>query len=150
MNLGDKMNFKKWFNEMVAMTVPNKAQFSLPCDAVTIKLPPEMQGKFPCQDAPVGQIDFRFEDYPNPPKLGMFSKFMAKLPKSTEYLIYHGPGDVEILPESQAIRLGYATIPEDWYIRAEFIGTNDKLIKPAMADFKGERGGNSTKIQGVF
>jgi hypothetical protein len=82
------MNFKKWFNEMVAMSLPNKAQFSFPCDAVKIKLPAEMQGKFPCQDLPVTMIDFRFEDYPNPPKLSMFSKFMARLPKSTEFISY--------------------------------------------------------------
>jgi hypothetical protein len=47
------------------------------------------------------------------------------------------------------MKLGYPSVPDDWYIRAEFIGPNDKLIKPAMADFTGQRGGNATKIQGV-
>jgi len=142
------MNFKKWFNEMVAMSVPLKAQFSVPCDAIKIKLPPEVQEKFPCQDSPVSIVDFRFEDYPSPPRLSQFSKFMAKLPKSSEYFIYHGPGEVEILPESQAMRLNYSVIPEDWYVHAEFLGPEEQVIKPAMADFTGQRGTNS-KIKGV-
>jgi hypothetical protein len=145
MNLGDKMNFKKWFNEMASFSLPNNAQFSIPCSAVKIKLPREVQEKFPCQDLPVTMIDFRFEGPPAylPPFNGFNngSKFIAKLPESSEFLVYHGSffREPEILVASQAQKLGYPQVPDDWFVRAELFGPNDQVIKPALGDFTGER-----------
>lgn len=140
------MNFKKWFNEMASFSLPSNAQFSIPCDSVKIKLPKEMQDKFPCQDVPVAMIDFRFEGPPAyPPPFNGFnngSKFIARLPNSTEFLVYHGSFSErpQILPASQAQRLGYPQVPDNWFINAELFGPNDEVIKPALGDFTGERG----------
>ena len=139
------MNFKKWFNEMASFSLPPRAQFAIPCDAVKIKLPREMQNKFPCQELPVAMIDFRFEGPPAyPPPFNKFnngSQFIAKLPESSEYLVYHGqlPKEPEILPERQALNLNYPKVPDDWFVRAEFFGPTHKIIKPALGDFTGER-----------
>lgn len=139
------MNFKNWLNEMASFSLPPKSQFSIPCSAIKIKLPRELQAKFPCKDLPVAMIDFRFEGPPAyPPPYNKFnngSQFIARLPKSSEYLVYHGltPKEPEILPEKMAEALGYPRVPDDWFVRAEFLGPTNKVIKPALGDFTGER-----------
>jgi len=141
------MNFKKWLaiNEMASFSLPPNAQFSIPCNSVKLKLPPELREKFPCQEMPVTMIDFRFEGPPSyePPFNGFNngSKFIAKLPNSSEYLIYHGGffKEPQILPEKQASALNYPQIPDYWFVRAELFGPGDVVIKPALGDFTGER-----------
>lgn len=136
------MKFKEWFTlqEMASFTLPTAAQFSIPCNMVQVP-----GFKFDCIERPVHMIDFRFEGPPpyDPPfnKLGNGSPFIAKLPKSSEYLIYHGwtSKRPEILPEKQAKALGYQTVPDYWFIRAELLDAEGNLIKPALGDITGER-----------
>jgi len=139
------MNFKKWFNEMASFSLPDKSRFTIPCGIVKINLPRKMKKSFPCQDLPITMIDFRFEGppaYPSPyNKFNQGSKFIARLPKSSEFIVYHGVSNQvpEILPASQAKKLNYPQVPDDWFVRAELLGPNYEVIKPALGDFTGER-----------
>lgn len=139
------MKFKEWLktNEMASFTLSPNAQFSVPCGMVKLKLPPELQDKFTCKDLPVTMIDFRFEGPPpyDPPfnRFNNGSKFIAKLPNSSEYLVYHVSKEAEILPARQAKAFGYPEVPDYWFVRAELIGPDDQVIKPALGAITGER-----------
>lgn len=145
--IGANMKFKQWLkiNEMASFSLPSNAQFSIPCRMIKLQLPLELQNKLNCKDAPITMIDFRFEGPPayDPPFNGFHndSKFIAKLPNSSEYLVHHASllKSPEILPEKQAKELNYPKIPDYWFVRAELFGPDDQVIKPALGEITGER-----------
>ena len=131
------MNFQKWLNvqEMASFSVSAAEKAAIPCGRVR---------GLPCKDAIIGAIDMRFEGPPayDPPfnKFNNGSKFIAKLPSSSNYLVYHGGMQpVEVIDAKEATNLNYPEVPEYWYERAEVMDTNYNVIKPALGDFTGER-----------
>lgn len=52
------------------------------------------------------------------------SKFVAKIPGSSNYIAYDGEGYSDILSQQEVVRLyeiGYRRIPDNWYKKARFI-----------------------------
>jgi hypothetical protein len=148
------MSFKSWLklNEMPHFNMHGK--MSVPCGAVKAGAGGL---KMPCIDKPVGAIDMRFEDQ-NPPfnKIGPLTKFVAQIPGSTEYLIFHAAFGMEpevmqgnkalqmgFLPEEQTpgatSEKGYILVPKDWFMYAQIFDTEYNLIKPPLSVVIGKR-----------
>lgn len=74
-------------------------------------------------------VDMQFELEPktldlNGNVMNQGSKFFAKIPDSSEYLVYNGEGYSDIVNVQDAMRLqelGYQRIPDNWYRKARFI-----------------------------
>lgn len=135
------MKFKQWLQvtEMASFSVPPQQKLSIPCGMIKV---PGIN--LPCQERPIGALDMRFEGPPpyDPPfnSFNNGSKFIAKIPASRDYLVYHGPfPPAEVMREEKALQLGYPKVPDYWYIRAEIFDTDYNLIKPALGDVTGER-----------
>jgi len=136
------MNFKNWLYIAEMAHVGMKQQIRIPCAKFT--------GQFPCIEEPIAMLDMRFEDpdaYPAPyKKLGNFSKFCALIPGTHNYLVYHGGGWADVVPTQEAIEKGflsptemisekgYVSVPNSWYLHAQLVGIDGKIVKPALGD----------------
>ena len=147
MSLSGYKNWRK-FQEMASMIL-HSGGFIVPCKLMV------MHG-LPCKEKEIKAIDMRFEDpgaYPAPfNQLNQGSKFIALLPGTKNYLVYHGPGNTEIVSGQDAQKKGYlpargqyeseqgyTLVPDDWVVHAELFDTDYEVIKPALADFSGAR-----------
>jgi hypothetical protein len=162
------MNFKRWLcvNEMASFSIPEKDRFVIPCGMVNmsvVKMPCEEKPVGALDMRFEGPPPY---DHPYN-KLNNGSKFAALIPRSTEYLVYNGTPMIPplVLPEPKAVEMGflpvketpaggkptidrtpgamspkgYVLVPDYWYVRAELLGPDYEVIKPALGDVTGER-----------
>ena len=137
------MKFKNWLrlNEMPHFSV--HGNLSIPCNALI-----HFGMTLPCvPDKKIGMIDMRFEFYPKGgfdwTKLAGFGgKWIAKIPESTQYLVYDGEAKLMFAneamkqgflsqaqqPGSQSEK-GYVLLPEDWLKYAILLDQDYEVIK---------------------
>jgi len=83
--------------------------------------------KEPCHGKiKIDAIDMRFEDYA---KSLINKPFWAQLPKTDVYLVYHGPGEAELLDAIQAAPYidKYSAAPRNWWDYAEGTFGNERV-----------------------
>ena len=74
-------------------------------------------------------IDMQFELEPrtldiNGHVMNQGSKFVAKIPEGSNYLVYNGEGYSDVVSAQEAMdlqELGYKRIPDNWFRKARFI-----------------------------
>ena len=77
----------------------------------------------------VSAVDMQFEKYPQTRNedgkvLNQGSKFIAKIPESSKYLVYNGEGFSEIVDQENVldfIKKGFQKISNGWWKKALFI-----------------------------